>query len=1355
MAWTAMSLALVGVACDRGDHAADQQNVALTPGDASVTTPGAAATTLLPARDTSVRDGIFANVSFGVTPTLFVNQALIAFDQQSLAALTAAGQQVVSAELEVTVTGNPLPRGRRATVGAFRLTHDWSETRATWNCAADTNLADGHENCAAANVWNMGEPSARRPNPWSSPATGSASISAGQAGRLTFDVTADVRGFVSAGRPNFGWILQSDEIDDLHALILGSRMSKLPPRLLVTLGCASGRADCDHNPANGCEQALNVVTNCGGCGVSCDDHNPCTADSCDAQKGCLHVPVSDGIACDDGSACTQQDSCLAGVCAGSPVICGAADECHAAGSCDPTTGACTNPVAADGSACDDGNACTQQDSCLAGVCAGSPVVCGAADQCHAAGSCDPQSGACTSLALADGTGCDDKNACTQGDSCLAGACVGAPVSCAAADECHAAGACDPQSGACTSPALADGTTCSDGNACSQGDHCQAGACQSGTPVVCPATDGCHPGLCDAASGACSNPVSCQLYGVGSVPGSATDGLAVSPLILEDGTPNNQIGGFGSAIAYTGAGNLFIATPDRGPGAGADSYTERYYLIELGLSGGQVTPTFRGAAVLDQGLGLPTLIGLDTAFDAANSPASRRFDSEGVRVGAQGSFFVSDEYGPFLYEFGPDGHRLRALNVPDKFLIDHPGIEDAELPPANLKGRQDNRGMEGLAITPDGGKLYGLMQSPLIQDGALSPSGDRIGVNVRMLEVDVQSGQTRELLYQLDDPAFGNNELLSINDHQFLAIERDSKSGTSAKVKKLFMVDISAATDVSGIAALPATGAPDGVVPVKKTLFLDLLDPTFGLGGASFPEKVEGMSFGPDLPDGRHTLVVTTDNDFIATQSSQLLVFAIDAAALPGFQPQRASFPNLCAGPPAVSCPAAGVCQLPGVCDPGTGACSAPVAAAGTPVAQPAAGDCLRSTCDGQGNSVTVADDTDLPVDGNPCTADVCASGVPSNPPLAAGTSCSLASGAAAECDGNGGCVDCQISGTCGGGTSTPPPAPPTFRVMRVGDGAAALSSAAAAVFIEERRLDGTLVGTVALPTAASGANLPLAVSGSASSEGALTLSADGHWLSLAGYAAAPGTAGVASTATSAVNRVVGRIDALGNVDTSTAFTTAFTANNVRGAASADGSGFWVAGAGGSSGGIWFISLGGQGGGVQIAINPNSVRWPELFGGQLYASASSGTFVNVFTIGSGLPIVGLQTDTSLPGLPISGSSSPFAFVFVDANPVVPGPDVLYVADDRSAAKGGGVQKWTFNGVTWTLLTTFNVATSPNGFRGLAGSVAGGTVTLIGSTADDTNRLAVFVDDGTAGIVGSVIATAGANTAFRGVALSPQN
>ena len=107
----------------------------------------------------------------------------------------------------------------------------------------------------------------------------------------------------------------------------------------------------------------------------------------------------------------------------------------------------------------------------------------------------------------------------------------------------------------------------------------------------------------------------------------------------------------------------------------------------------------------------------------------RFDPEGVRVGADGTFFVSDEYGPYIFQFDRQGHlqrRIRRARRSSRSRTPTGDVDSAgnslELYPAyNMSGRQANRGMEGLAITPDGRTLVGIMQNALIQDNGLNDS----------------------------------------------------------------------------------------------------------------------------------------------------------------------------------------------------------------------------------------------------------------------------------------------------------------------------------------------------------------------------------------------------------------------------------------------------------------------------------------------------------------------------------------------------------------------------------------------------------------------------------------------------------
>ena len=108
-------------------------------------------------------------------------------------------------------------------------------------------------------------------------------------------------------------------------------------------------------------------------------------------------------------------------------------------------------------------------------------------------------------------------------------------------------------------------------------------------------------------------------------------------------------------------------------------------------------------------------------------------------------------------------------------------------------------------------------------------------------------------------------------------------------------------------------------------------------------------------------------------------------------------------------------------------------------------------------------------------------------------------------------------------------------------------------------------------------------------------------------------------------------------------------------------------------------------------------------------------------------------------------------------------MLYVADDRApsttSTSGGGIQKWTFNGTTWSNVTTFNLdstgAALAVGVRGLAGAVTGGVVALVAVTADaSANRLLLFVDDGNnRNPVPVLLGTSSPNTVYRSVALAP--
>lgn len=392
-----------------------------------------------------------------------------------------------------------------------------------------------------------------------------------------------------------------------------------------------------------------------------------------------------------------------------------------------------------------------------------------------------------------------------------------------------------------------------------------------------------------------------LVGKASIPGAATDKSGLEGA-LKDGTPKNRLGSFGSGIAWTGQGVRYIAVDDRGPGDGAVPFRARCQTFDIKLDLAAVTPLtveLVSTTLLSDPQGLP-LVGAADAFNTAEQAKGLRLDLEGIRVSPRGTIYTSDEYGPWFDEFSPDGRLLRRMTPPARFMVSAPAADPAhELPPYCTSGRQPNRGAEGLAISPDGATLTAIMQSPLIQDGALNEANERIGTNIRILQIPCGAGvapakgsesivaaaQTREFLYELESPKHGVNELLAIGATDFLVLERDGKGGKATKGRALYRISIAGATDISAVASLPSRGAPAGVKPVSKKLFLDFLDSKFGLAGASMPEKIEGLAFGPDLPGGRHLLIVTTDNDLRAEVASEFWAFAIDAADLPGYTPQ--------------------------------------------------------------------------------------------------------------------------------------------------------------------------------------------------------------------------------------------------------------------------------------------------------------------------------------------------------------------------------------------------------------------------------------------------------------------------------------
>jgi len=305
-------------------------------------------------------------------------------------------------------------------------------------------------------------------------------------------------------------------------------------------------------------------------------------------------------------------------------------------------------------------------------------------------------------------------------------------------------------------------------------------------------------------------------------------------------------------------------------------------------------------------------------------------------------------------------------------------------------------------------------------------------------------------------------------------------------------------------------------------------------------------------------------------------------------------------------------------------------------------------------------------------------------------------------------------------------------VLRVGNGAAALSSAGTPTFLEEITTTGTSVQTIANPT--SGVNM-ISNSGTAGSEGALSLSPDGTYITFAGYNSAVGTASVKGTTSSATNRIILSYDKNLNV-TSLLSASAFSGDNIRSAVR-NGSDYW--GGGNGSTGTNGVQYLGTSTASQVSSTVTNVRVVNIFNGQLYFSTGSGT-KGIYKVGTGLPTT--TGETSVAEISIASTGSPYAFSFNSTS------NICYIADDRAIASGGGIMKYTKTDGVWSL--TYTLASDTKGAVGLTVDWSG-TNPIIYATNTD-NKVLKIIDEGATSIA-SVIATAPTNTAYRGIAFAP--
>jgi hypothetical protein len=324
-----------------------------------------------------------------------------------------------------------------------------------------------------------------------------------------------------------------------------------------------------------------------------------------------------------------------------------------------------------------------------------------------------------------------------------------------------------------------------------------------------------------------------------------------------------------------------------------------------------------------------------------------------------------------------------------------------------------------------------------------------------------------------------------------------------------------------------------------------------------------------------------------------------------------------------------------------------------------------------------------------------------------------------------------VSSTAFAGAITPG----DILVYQVGDGTTTTttSSTSAPVFLDEYSTSGLLVQQIAVPTTSiAGGNQALTDSPAAGSDGLLTLSANGQYVTFGGYDAPVGTSSIVN---STVNRTVAIVGANGVVNTSTA-ASIDSGNNIRSAVTTNGTQLWTAGSGG---GVYSLNAGSSNA-TATQLYSSSSHQVTVFNNQLYFDTTS----TIYSLGTGLPTSGTPTATPLPG--VSTSGSPTGFLFESLNAADHGAaDTLYVSDTSN-----GIVKYSLVNGTWT--KTGSVSGS---FNDLTAAVVNGTVDLFAIASN--SKLVSLTDtsgyDGTLSASVTTLATANSHEVFDGVAFAP--
>lgn len=239
-----------------------------------------------------------------------------------------------------------------------------------------------------------------------------------------------------------------------------------------------------------------------------------------------------------------------------------------------------------------------------------------------------------------------------------------------------------------------------------------------------------------------------------------------------------------------------------------------------------------------------------------------WSSEGERIVRQKDTVLSD---PAVRIIGMEGNYIDSFTIPSNLHMQ--AIE---------KGPRQNSVFEGISFADEYKTLFVSVEEPLYEDGPRADIVDN-DAYIRIIKFDVASRKPiAQYAYKLSKIAYppdpltaykinGIPDILYLSDNKMLVIERSFSTGRLACTVKVFLTDLSGATDISNI---PSLAAAKNFKPAGKKLLLNMDE--LGI----YIDNIEGMTFGPVLPNGHKTMLFVADNNFNPLEKSQLLLFEI-------------------------------------------------------------------------------------------------------------------------------------------------------------------------------------------------------------------------------------------------------------------------------------------------------------------------------------------------------------------------------------------------------------------------------------------------------------------------------------------------